>query len=77
MITARRLILTGCVFLLVMVLTHVAEHFGIWPSMGWGLSHSPGHYLDQFSAIAGVGLVLIGFAVRSNEAGARGSWEKR
>jgi len=41
-----------------MVLTHVAEHFHIWTSMGWGLPHSPGHYLDLVSAIAGIGLLL-------------------
>jgi hypothetical protein len=60
----RRLVLAGCAFLLVVVLTHVAEHFNVLPMMGWGLPDSPGHYLDLLSAIAGVGLVVIGLALR-------------
>jgi len=58
------LILAGCACLLVVVLTHVAERFNIFPAMGWGLPDSPGHYLDLFSAIAGIGLFVGGFLAR-------------
>jgi hypothetical protein len=37
--------------LIVVALTHVAEAFNIFPSMGWGLPDSPGHYLDLASAV--------------------------
>jgi hypothetical protein len=59
---ARLLVLAGCACLLVVVLTHLAERFNIFPAMGWGLPDSPGHYLDLFSAIAGVVLLVAGFA---------------
>jgi hypothetical protein len=48
----------GC-FVLV-VLTHVAERLQVLRGMGWGLLHSPGHYLDLFSAVAGVALLATG-----------------
>jgi hypothetical protein len=32
--------------------------------MGWGLPSSPGHYLDLFSAIDGVALLLAALLVR-------------
>jgi len=60
---ARRLVLAGCAFLLVVVLTHVAERYSIFPAMGWGLPDSPGHYLDLFSAVAGIGLLLLSVVV--------------
>jgi hypothetical protein len=43
---SRLLIGIGAACLIVVVLTHVAERFNIFPAMGWGLPHSPGHYLD-------------------------------
>ncbi len=61
---ARGLAATGCGCLLVVVFAHVAERFDIFPFMGWGLPDSPGHYLDLFSAIAGVALLLGGLAAR-------------
>ncbi len=61
---ARLLVSAGCAFLLVVVLTHVAERYAIFPAMGWGLPDSPGHYLDLFSAIAGIGLLLTGLAIQ-------------
>ena len=54
----RFLLAAGCGWLIVMVLTHVAERFAILPGMGWGLPGSPGHYLDLFSAASGVVLLL-------------------
>jgi hypothetical protein len=32
--------------------------------MGWGLPNSPGHYLDQLSAVSGIALLLAAFIVR-------------
>ncbi len=61
---ARDLALTGCGFLLVVVCAHVAERFGIFPFMGWGLPDSPGHYIDLFSAITRVALLLGSLAAR-------------
>ena len=56
--------LVGCPCLVIVVLTHFAEHFDLLPGMGWGLPDSPGHYLDLVSAVAGVGLVLASFVLR-------------
>jgi hypothetical protein len=50
--------------LAVVVATHVAERFGFFPSMGWGLPDSPGHYLDLVSAFLGFVLLPLGFALR-------------
>jgi hypothetical protein len=54
----------GFVCLLIMVLTHVAEAWRVLPGMGWGLPNSPGHYLDLFSAISGVVLLLAAYVLR-------------
>lgn len=48
----------GCGCLLVVVLTHVAEHWNILPGMGWGRQGSLGHYLDLLSAVAGIALLV-------------------
>ena len=61
---ARFLQLIGCVCLLVMVLTHVAERWHFLPDMGWGLPNSPGHYLDLFSAVSGIALLLAAYILR-------------
>jgi hypothetical protein len=55
----RLLAILGITFLVVVVLTHVAERWHFFPEMGWGLPDSPGHYLDLASAILGVALLLI------------------
>ena len=55
------LVLGGCACLLVVALTHVAERWHIFSGMGWGLPNSPGHYLDLFSAIAGMVLLLAAY----------------
>jgi hypothetical protein len=59
----RWLIGIGAACLVVVVLTHVAERFDIFPAMGWGLPHSPGHYLDLAAAILGCVLIRLGFAL--------------
>jgi hypothetical protein len=61
---SRLLFLAGCACLTVVVLTHIAERFGILPGMGWGLPDSPGHYLDLTSAISGAVLLLAAGIVR-------------
>jgi hypothetical protein len=58
---AYALLLIGTALLVVVVLTHVAEAFRMFPSMGWGLSNSPGHYLDLVSAIVGPILLFAGY----------------
>ncbi len=58
--------LAGIACLAIVVFTHVAERFEMFPIMGWGLPGSPGHYLDLASAIIGCALLaagLIGYAI--------------
>ena len=49
----------GC--LMVVVFTHVAEAFRLFPGMNWGLPHSVGHYVDLGSAVLGVTLFPLGY----------------
>ena len=58
----------GCACLLVVVLTHAAEHWSILPVMGWGRPDSPGHYLDLLSAVAGVSFLIGTFVMSSPSA---------
>ena len=60
MYASRFLVVFGVACLAVVVLTHVAETFGIFPGMGWGMPDSAGHYLDLVSAILGCMLLLAG-----------------
>jgi hypothetical protein len=48
----------GAASLLVMVLTRIAEGLNLFPSMGWGSRHSPGHYLDVSSVYAGIAFLV-------------------
>jgi hypothetical protein len=58
----RRLLqLLGLACLIIVVLTHVAEAFHLFPSMGWGQPTSIGHYVDLASAILGCTLLPLGF----------------
>ena len=57
---SRFLMLFGAVCLTIVVLTHVAETFGLFPSMGWGQPDSAGHYLDLASAVLGCTLLPVG-----------------
>jgi hypothetical protein len=57
---SRFLVFFGAACLTVVVLTHVAETFGIFPGMGWGMPNSAGHYLDLVSAILGCTLLPAG-----------------
>ena len=62
--TGRLLLLSGLACLIIVVLTHLAEAFHIFPAMGWGLPNSAGHYLDLVSAILGCTLTPLGFLIR-------------
>jgi hypothetical protein len=57
----RSLLLFGFAFLMVVVLTHVAEAFHILPAMGWGRPNSAGHYLDRASVILACVTLPLGF----------------
>jgi len=63
MIVGRLFLLFGLACLLIVVLTHVAETFQIFPAMRWGMPNSAGHYLDLVSAILGVTLLLLGIVI--------------
>jgi hypothetical protein len=73
---SRWLIGIGAACLAVVILTHVAERFDIFPAMGWGLPHSPGHYVDLVSAILACVLITIGLALNGHhDSGAE--WRER
>jgi hypothetical protein len=55
------LMLLGAGCLIIVVLTHVCEEFHLFPVMGWGLKHSPGHYLDLSAAILGLAFLPAGY----------------
>lgn len=56
--------LIGSAFLAVMVCTHFAETYGVFPQMGWGLPHSAGHYIDLVSVWGGVTLFVLSYLLR-------------
>jgi hypothetical protein len=56
----RLLQLFGLAFLIVVVLTHVAEQFRLLSQMGWGQPKSAGHYVDLASAVLGCTLLSLG-----------------
>jgi hypothetical protein len=60
-ILAVLLQLIGAGGLTISVLTHVCEGLQLFPSMGWGLPNSLGHYLDLGSAVLGVTLFPAGY----------------
>jgi hypothetical protein len=63
MTVGRWLLLLGFAFLLIVVLTHVAETLHVFPGMGWGSPNSPGHYLDLVSAVLGSMFLIAGVAL--------------
>jgi hypothetical protein len=50
----------GC--LMLVVLAHIAEALDLFPSMGFGLEHSIGHFIDLWSAIFGLALFPVGYS---------------
>ena len=53
----------GC--LVVVVLTHLCEALHLFPSMGWGLERSAGHYLDIGSAVLGLASFPLGYLLHT------------
>jgi hypothetical protein len=62
---AAGLQLSGAIFLLVVVSTHIAEALRVFRSMGWGQPNSVGHYIDLASATLGGILLVLAFAIRA------------
>ena len=59
-----RMQLLGACLLALVVLTHVAETFGLFPSMGWGRRDTIGHYIDLVSSLGGSILLPTGYIGR-------------
>lgn len=57
---ASALQLFGAAGFMIVVLAHICEAVNLLPRMGWGLEHSPGHYLDLTSAVLGITLFVAG-----------------
>ena len=55
----------GAACLVLVVLTHIAEGLHLFPSMHWGSEHSPGHYLDLYSAVLGLTLFPVGYLLHT------------
>jgi uncharacterized membrane protein len=55
--------LAGAMFMTLVVAAHLCERLRLFPSMGWGLPNSVGHYFDLASAVLGVTLFCIGTAL--------------
>jgi hypothetical protein len=53
--------LVGAGYLVVVVLTHLAEALHLLAWMHWGDEHSVGHYLDFWSAVVGLTLFPTGY----------------
>ena len=68
---AGYLMLLGAGCLIIVVLTHVCEAFHLFPLMGWGVKHSPGHYLDLIAAILGLIFLPAGFFLALAAKGAK------
>ena len=45
------------------ILAHLCEVLHLLTWMGWGLEHSPGHYVDLLGAVVGVTLFPLGYLV--------------
>src|SRR5262249_10286127 len=56
--------LLGACLLIAVILAHVAEAFGLFPSMGWGRPDTIGHYIDLVSALGGSILLPTGYIAR-------------
>ncbi len=62
----------GSCCLLIVVATHFAERFDWFPGLGWGGPDSFGHYLDLCSAILGLNLLPLGYALARRRKSRRG-----
>ena len=59
--TSLQLFGAGC--LVMMVITHICEALRLLPWMQWGHERSVGHYLDLWSAVLGLTLCPVGYAL--------------
>lgn len=55
----------GAICLAIVILSHVCEALQLLPSMGWGLKHSAGHYIDLSSAVMGLTLFPLGYLLQA------------
>lgn len=62
---ALLLLLTGASCWILVALVHVCEAMKLFPLMGWGQQHSPGHYLDLVCAGLGAGLLFLAVLVHA------------
>jgi hypothetical protein len=53
----------GC--LTVVALAHICEALHLFPSMGWGLERTAGHYLDLASAVLGLTSFPVGYLLHT------------
>jgi hypothetical protein len=53
--------LAGTAALLIVVLVHLCEGFGLVPWIGWGGNRTIGHYLDLAAAVIGLTLFPLGY----------------
>jgi hypothetical protein len=53
----------GC--LVVVALAHICAALHLFPSMGWGLERSAGHYLDLGSAVLGLTSFPLGYLLHA------------
>jgi hypothetical protein len=54
---------SGC--LVLVLLAHLCEALNLFPAMRWGSPDSVGHYIDLWSAIAGLSLLVLGYLVQT------------
>lgn len=64
--TSSWLQILGTACLVLVILAHVCEGLHLFPSMGWGLEHSAGHYLDLCSAVLALTLFPIGYLLHAS-----------
>jgi hypothetical protein len=57
--------LLGAGYLTVVVLAHISEALHLFPSVGWGLERSTGHYLDLGSAVLGLTSFPLGYLLHT------------
>ena len=59
--------LVGLVSFGLAAVTHLCKALQLFPGMGWGLPHTPGHYLNLDSSLAGVILLTSGIILTLRE----------
>ncbi len=59
--TGALLQLLGAGSLVMVITAHLCEGLHLFAAMGWGLEHSPGHYLDLTSAVLAMTLFPLGY----------------